>query len=272
MARPVDPSRRHRARLRRPGPARGGGDRDRGPRAAGDDLARDDGRRVASAPVGRRASGSIDRGRRGVTGLTHALTAMSGRRVLVLGEAMLDSYLHGRADRLSREAPVPVVSLDERVDAAGGAANSAVNLGALGAEVRLLSVVGSDDEASRLRTALVAGGIDDSDLIVAPGRRTLAKQRVLGGGQILVRFDSGSTESIDAEIEDDLIRRIEAAVPQVDAVLLSDYAYGILGPRIDAALRTAVAGREVVVVVDARDPARHAALRPTATKPNYGEA
>jgi D-beta-D-heptose 7-phosphate kinase/D-beta-D-heptose 1-phosphate adenosyltransferase len=207
-----------------------------------------------------------------MTRLNDALAAMSGRRVLVVGEAMLDSYLHGRADRLSREAPVPVVSLDDRVDSPGGAANSAVNLHALGARVRLLSVIGADDEADRLRRAIVAGGIDDTDLIVAPHRRTLAKQRVLGGGQILVRFDSGSTEPIDADVEDELIRRLESAARDVDAVLLSDYAYGVLGARVDAALRAAVEGRDVVVMVDARDPARHAALRPTATKPNYAEA
>jgi D-beta-D-heptose 7-phosphate kinase/D-beta-D-heptose 1-phosphate adenosyltransferase len=207
-----------------------------------------------------------------MTALPDVLGAMPGRRVLVVGEAMLDTYLHGRADRLSREAPVPVVALDRRVDSPGGAANSAVNLRALGASVRLISVIGSDDEADRLRGALLDRGVDDTDLIVAPGRRTLAKQRVLGGGQILVRFDSGTTDPIPAEIEDDLIARVEAAVADVDAVLVSDYAYGVVGPRLDAALAAAIGNRDLPVVVDARDPARHARLRPTATKPNYAEA
>src|SRR4051812_46735465 len=169
-----------------------------------------------------------------MTGLLDAVAAMPGRRVLVVGEAMLDSYLHGRADRLSREAPVPVVALDRRVDAPGGAANSAVNLRALGASVRLVSVLGSDDEADRLRSALLDRGVDDGDLIVLPGRRTLAKQRVLSGGQILVRFDSGTTEPLAADAEDDLIARAEAAASEVDAILISDYAYGVIGPRLDA--------------------------------------
>src|SRR3954452_4006314 len=185
-------------------------------------------------------------------GLLDAVGSLPGRRVLVVGEAMLDAYLHGRADRLSREAPVPVVALDGRVDAAGGAANTAVNLAALGADVRLLSVVGADDEAERLRRALGDRGVDTDDLLTVAGRRTLAKQRVLAGEQILVRFDSGTTAPVDADVEDELIRRIEAALPAVDAVLISDYDYGIVGPRIDAAIATATRRRDLVVVVDAR--------------------
>lgn len=207
-----------------------------------------------------------------MTALLDALAAMPGRRVLVLGEAMLDTYLHGRADRLSREAPVPVVALEHRVDAPGGAANSAVNLAALRAEVRLVSVVGSDDEARRLRSALRESGVGTGDVIHVDGRRTLAKQRVVAGDQVLVRFDSGSTEPLPAEVEDALIARVEAIVPDMDAVLVSDYAYGVVAPRVAAALRAAVRRRGILVVVDARDPARHARLAPTATKPNYAEA
>jgi D-beta-D-heptose 7-phosphate kinase / D-beta-D-heptose 1-phosphate adenosyltransferase len=207
-----------------------------------------------------------------MTGLLDTVAAMRGRRVLVVGEAMLDTYLHGRADRLSREAPVPVVALDHRVDAPGGAANSAVNLAALGADVRLVSVIGSDDEAERLRSALEASGVGTDDVMRVDGRRTLAKQRVVAGDQVLVRFDSGTTEAPSADVEDSLIARIEAVVPDVDAVLVSDYAYGVVGPRVAAALGAAVRRRDVLVVVDARDPARHARLAPTATKPNYAEA
>jgi D-beta-D-heptose 7-phosphate kinase / D-beta-D-heptose 1-phosphate adenosyltransferase len=207
-----------------------------------------------------------------MTALLDALAAMPGRRVLVVGEAMLDTYLHGRADRLSREAPVPVVALDHRVDAAGGAANSAVNLAALRADVRLVSTIGADDEADRLRSALESSRVSTDDLVCVDGRRTLAKQRVVAGDQVLVRFDSGTTEPPPADIEDALIARVESIVPEVDAVLVSDYAYGVVGPRVAAALGTAVRRSDVMVVVDARDPARHAKLAPAATKPNYAEA
>ena len=204
------------------------------------------------------------------------LDAMRGRRVLVIGEAMLDTWLRGHANRLSREAPVPVVALDERDDAPGGAGNSAVNLRSLGASVELISVVGQDEEAVRLRASLGAAGIDDHFIIPIAGRRTLAKQRVVATDQVLVRFDSGTAEPIPADVEDALIARIQALVPEVDAVLVSDYAYGVVGPRLTSALAEAVeaAGpsHRPVVAVDARDPSRHARLAPAVTKPNYSEA
>src|SRR3954467_2606173 len=145
----------------------------------------------------RRGAGPMSRA------LLDALDAMAGRRVLVVGEAMLDTYLIGSANRLSREAPVPVVAVEERVDAAGGAANSAVNLRALGARVEFLSVVGTDDEADRLRAALGQAGVPDHDVLGAPDRRTLAKHRVLAGEQMLVRFDSGTTAPLPVAIEDE---------------------------------------------------------------------
>jgi D-beta-D-heptose 7-phosphate kinase/D-beta-D-heptose 1-phosphate adenosyltransferase len=204
--------------------------------------------------------------------LLDSIDAMAGRRVLVVGEAMLDTYLIGSANRLSREAPVPVVAVDERIDAAGGAANSAVNLRALGARVEFLSVIGTDDEADRLRAALRDARVPDHDVLSAPDRRTLAKQRVLAGDQMLVRFDSGTTGPLPAAIEDEFIDRLRGAIPGVDAVLVSDYGYGVLSGRVSAALRQALEAHPLVVVVDARDPAVHRRLAPTAVKPNYAEA
>src|SRR3954469_10978602 len=124
------------------------------------------------------------------------LAGFGDLRVLVIGEAMLDSYLHGAAERLSREAPVPIVALERRDDAPGGAANAAVNVSTLGASARLLSVVGRDGEEERLRDARAERGGDKAGLIPVVDRGTLAKQRVIAGEQILVRFDSGSVEPI----------------------------------------------------------------------------
>ncbi|MFL5650183.1 MAG: D-glycero-beta-D-manno-heptose 1-phosphate adenylyltransferase [Chloroflexota bacterium] len=204
--------------------------------------------------------------------LLEAIDSMAGRRVLVVGEAMLDTYLIGSSTRLSREAPVPVVAVDDRIDAAGGAANSAANLRALGARVEFLSVIGTDDEADRLRAALRQARVPDHDVLSAPDRRTLAKQRVLAGDQMLVRFDSGTTGPLPAAIEDEFISRLRDAIPDVDAVVVSDYGYGIFGGRVSAALRQGLEADPKVVVVDARDPAVHKRLAPTAVKPNYAEA
>jgi D-beta-D-heptose 7-phosphate kinase/D-beta-D-heptose 1-phosphate adenosyltransferase len=210
--------------------------------------------------------------------LQAALREFAGLRLVVVGEAMLDSYLEGRAAKLSREAPVPVVSVERRIDAPGGAANAAVNARALGAEVDLVSIVGDDEEAARLREAMRERDVDDGNVLAEPDRRTLAKQRVVASGQILLRFDTGSTAPPGVAAEDALIDRLLEAGRDADGILVSDYAYGVVGDRVVAALlelerQARKAGRrEPVVVVDARDPARHARLRPAATKPNYGEA
>lgn len=204
-------------------------------------------------------------------GLLSQLGSFAGRRILVVGEAMLDSYLHGVVERLSREAPVPVLTVTSTADAPGGAANAAANVATLGGSVELVSVVGDDEEGERLRRCLVALGVDDRSLLVQAGRRTLAKQRLLATGQMLVRFDTGSTGSPAADLEDTLIERLEAAIPAVDAVILSDYAYGILTDRVLSVV-AAVRPRDQPLLVDARDLARYRRLRPTMVKPNYAEA
>ncbi|HEU4323520.1 MAG TPA: D-glycero-beta-D-manno-heptose 1-phosphate adenylyltransferase [Roseiflexaceae bacterium] len=192
-------------------------------------------------------------------------------RVLVVGEAMLDSYLHGSAGRLSQEAPVPVVSVAERQDAPGGAANTAANLRALGAEVALLSVVGDDAEAALLDAALAERGVSREHLLVRPARRTLAKHRVMAGQHMLVRFDQGSAEPVDQLSERALIDRLGQLFPTCDAVVVSDYRYGIMTPRVIRALAALQAADPRVLVVDARDLGAYRQAHVTAVKPNYEE-
>jgi D-beta-D-heptose 7-phosphate kinase/D-beta-D-heptose 1-phosphate adenosyltransferase len=119
----------------------------------------------------------------GAADVARLVDAFAGLRVVVVGDAMLDVYLRGPARRLSREAPVPVVSVERRAEAAGGAANVAVNLAALGAQVRFVGVVGRDDAGRRLRELLAAAGIDVEGVVVASERMTVAKRRVVAGGQ-----------------------------------------------------------------------------------------
>src|SRR3712207_18533 len=100
-------------------------------------------------------------------------------RALVVGESMVDSYLHGRPRELCREAPVPIVDIHERRDVPGGAANTAANLAALGASVSFLSLVGDDREGRFVRDHLAGLGIDVEGVVDEPGRETLMKQRVM---------------------------------------------------------------------------------------------
>jgi D-beta-D-heptose 7-phosphate kinase/D-beta-D-heptose 1-phosphate adenosyltransferase len=193
-------------------------------------------------------------------------------RALVVGEAMLDSYLRGEASRLSREAPVPIVSVRGRSDAPGGAANTAVNVATLGARSALVSVVGDDDQGERLRASLVASGVEADGLVIEPGRGTLAKERILAGDQMLTRVDSGTTEPIDAETEDRLIERLVAAHEAAEVVIVSDYDYGVVTSRLLSALRELQAAAPRPLIVDARDLRRYRRLDVTAVKPNYAEA
>src|SRR5947209_13785884 len=111
--------------------------------------------------------------------MLHLIDGFAGARVLVIGDAMLDAYLVGTADRVCREAPVPVVALGERQDVPGGAANTAANVASLGGNVTFLSVVGDDTEGDRLRDALQACGVVCDAVHTEQGRRTLAKHRVV---------------------------------------------------------------------------------------------
>jgi D-beta-D-heptose 7-phosphate kinase / D-beta-D-heptose 1-phosphate adenosyltransferase len=204
--------------------------------------------------------------------LDRALQRLWGRRVLVIGEAILDAYVQGHVARLCREAPVPILDTDRRSDAPGGAANTAANIRSLGGSPIFVSVVGTDSEAARLRSALAACGVDDASVLAIRDRPTLAKQRLLAGEQLLLRFDSGSTAPLDRRAEARLIQALRAAHAEADAVVVSDYGYGVIGAAVREALAQLQRQRPLPMAVDARDLAAYAACRPSAVKPNYSEA
>ncbi|WP_337176195.1 D-glycero-beta-D-manno-heptose 1-phosphate adenylyltransferase [Paludisphaera sp.] len=204
--------------------------------------------------------------------LPRIIDAFSGLRVLVVGEAMLDVYFHGETSRFCPEAPAPVVDVRSIGEQPGGAANGAVNLRALGARPVFLSVVGDDPEGASLRDRLEARGVDAGELVVAPGRRTLAKRRVVAADHLLVRFDEGDARPIPTAAEEELIARLDAAWRTCDAVLVSDYGYGVLTDRVIAALASLQAEARRALVVDSKRLSLYRGVRPTAVKPNFAEA
>jgi D-beta-D-heptose 7-phosphate kinase/D-beta-D-heptose 1-phosphate adenosyltransferase len=206
------------------------------------------------------------------SGPSRIVDAFSGSRVLVLGEAMLDVYFHGATSRFCPEAPAPVVDVHSTDEQPGGAANCAVNLRGLGARPALLSVIGDDPEGASLRDRLEACGVDSGDLVVASGRRTLAKRRVLAADHLLVRFDQGDVASIPTAAEEELMVRLRAAWNTCDAVLVSDYGYGVLTDRIIALLTALQAASPRALVVDSKRLPLYRDARPSAVKPNFVEA
>ncbi len=200
------------------------------------------------------------------------MDTFSKLRVLVIGEAMLDRYLKGSTTRLSQEAPVQIVSVEEKEDIPGGAANTAANIRSLGAEPLFLSVIGDDEEGRWLRRALQNYQISDENVLCDSDRITLAKHRLLANGQMMIRFDQGTIAPLAPKTEARLIRRLHGLARKVDAIIISDYSYGILTPGVIEALAEIQARAMHVVVLDAKQYKPYQSLRVTAVKPNYSEA
>ncbi len=192
--------------------------------------------------------------------------------VLVVGDVMLDSYLVGSTTRLCQEAPVPVVAVSRRIDAPGGAGNVAANVCALGARAVLVAAVGTDAAADGMREALGARGVVADDVVVDPGRRTIAKQRVISDEQMMVRFDEGSTGPIGRGAEAELLARLRRRYGAADAVIVADYGYGVVTPRVRAELRRLQAATPRVLLVDAKSLDAYRDVGMTVAKPNYEQA
>ena len=203
-----------------------------------------------------------------MTPLTELVDGAAGLEVVVVGDAVLDGWLAGPSTRLSREAPVPVVDVTTARYAAGGAANTAVNLAALGARVRLVSVTGDDADGDLLRAVLQEAGVDTRAVLVETGRATCAKRRVSAGTQMLTRFDTGDTGPVTASTADRMAHRLRIAAGTAAAVVVSDYDLGLLQ---DEAVSVVGALGHPCVVVDARRPQRWAPAHPRAVKPNFDE-
>jgi D-beta-D-heptose 7-phosphate kinase/D-beta-D-heptose 1-phosphate adenosyltransferase len=169
--------------------------------------------------------------------------------ILVLGDVMLDGYASGGVDRISPEAPVPILKHLAHHEVPGGGANVAMNLAALGARPHLIGVIGADDEARRLETLLSDAGVSTS-LVVADGRQTIFKLRILAGNHQLLRIDKEDSGVLDPAIEDALIAAMDAALPQSRGLILSDYRKGCLSDRVLAAAIDHAAALDVPVFVD----------------------
>lgn len=145
---------------------------------------------------------------------------------MIIGDAMLDTYIYGQVERVSPEAPVPVICPDREVQALGGAANVARNAAALGAEVTALFALGADESAERIKAELVVYGISDRSIVETKEQETIRKTRVVGNGQQLVRIDYCDKYLIDEELQEKLISKAKQLLQDQDIVIISDYGKG----------------------------------------------
>jgi D-beta-D-heptose 7-phosphate kinase / D-beta-D-heptose 1-phosphate adenosyltransferase len=173
-------------------------------------------------------------------------------RVLVIGDTMLDRSVWGEVDRISPEAPVPVLRSVRTTHAPGGAANVAMNLVGLGVQVTQAGFWGEDAEMRELRALLGAGGVDCSGMVLS-GHSTISKTRIVSRNQQLLRLDVESAEPHPAAEHQALLERSLALVSSADAVILSDYAKGALRPELCQAVIALARERRIPVLVDPKD-------------------
>ena len=176
--------------------------------------------------------------------------AFAGKRIVVLGDVMLDEFIWGRVRRISPEAPVPVVEVDRQTLALGGAGNVVSNLVALGAAPTPIGVLGDDPDADRLRGAFRELGVSDSRLVVDAARPTTVKTRIIAHNQQVVRTDRESRSPIAASIEDRVVEGFREEIEGADAVVVSDYGKGLLTPGLLARVLTAARERGLIVCLD----------------------
>ena len=180
--------------------------------------------------------------------LAQLVESLPRPRIAVVGDLMLDRHVAGECVRVSQEAPVPVLDLaHEASEALGGAANAAAKAAALGAEVRLVGLVGSDPEARCVRALLDAAGLDAGGLVEDAARPTTVKTRYLARGQQVLRADRENRASAAGEMLSRLAEAARDAASDSDAVLLSDYAKGALAPEVLAVVMKAAGEKKVAV-------------------------
>ncbi len=196
-----------------------------------------------------------------------------GRRVTVIGDVMLDHFLFGRADRMSPEAPVPIIRFDREDYRLGGAANVANNVRALGGQATLVGLVGRDAPADELRRLLGANGLADAGLVVDPTRPTTRKVRVVTSrNQQVARVDYEEDSDVNDQVLRQLSETAARAVGEADAVVISDYRKGVAAPAVISAVARSARSAGVPLLVDPKLPHADRYRGATLITPNHHEA
>jgi rfaE bifunctional protein kinase chain/domain len=190
-------------------------------------------------------------------GVLASIEKFASRTVVVIGDLITDEYLFGKPVRISREAPVLILSFSEREVLLGGAANAAHNVHALGAHVLPVGVIGRDAAGEELMTLFRGAGISTDGIVAENGRTTPVKTRIMAGGyqatrQQVVRLDREPAGEPQPVTEDALLTRLSALTARVDAIVISDYGYGAVTPRVFDEIKAIARRTGAIVTVDSR--------------------
>lgn len=202
---------------------------------------------------------------------TELFERLAALQVLVVGDVMIDSYLWGKVERISPEAPVPVVNVQRTEQRLGGAANVARNIRALGATPRLCAVVGSDKEGDTLRQLLAEEGMPTAGILSVSDRPTTIKRRILSGSQQLLRVDAETTRPISESDSQRLLRHIQEVGREADVLIFEDYDKGVLSPALIQEIISWAKTQGIPTVVDPKKRNFWAYNGCTLFKPNLKE-
>ncbi|MGO9484964.1 MAG: D-glycero-beta-D-manno-heptose-7-phosphate kinase [Rhodomicrobium sp.] len=200
------------------------------------------------------------------------IAKLQSAAVLVIGDVMLDTFIYGDVNRISPEAPIPILSVREEKNMAGGAANVALNVAALGASPIVVGIVG-DDDAGRLLHQLLspADGRTQAQLVIDPSRPTTLKARYIGNNQQILRADRERVENASPDIEDALIAKVRECLPASDIVAISDYGKGVLTDRVLSEIMLLCESHGRPVIVDPKRVRWDAYKGASVIKPNLQE-
>ncbi|MBI5246152.1 MAG: D-glycero-beta-D-manno-heptose-7-phosphate kinase [Elusimicrobia bacterium] len=204
--------------------------------------------------------------------LLRTIARFPGRRVLVVGDLMLDQYVRGSVGRISPEAPVPVVRVTGESHVPGGAGNVVNNLASLGAAVSVMGVVGDYDAGARLLEDFRGRGVNVAGVCADRERQTTQKCRVIAERQQVVRFDRETAGPLSHATEARLLERLDAELPKADAVILSDYGKGVINPRVLSRAIKIARRRGIPVTVDPKPEHFRLYKGVTCVTPNTAEA
>jgi rfaE bifunctional protein kinase chain/domain len=193
-------------------------------------------------------------------------------KTLVVGDLMLDHYIWGNVTRISPEAPVPVVQVSRETEMPGGAGNVAVNMAALGAEVHVVGLLGEDLAADRLLSLFQRGPIRTESAVRTPELPTIVKTRIIAQHQQVVRVDREIRGDFSPYLRDQIWSNVEKLLPQMQAVVLSDYAKGVVTPYLIHRLIPLALRLRIPVTVDPKVENFHLYKQVTCITPNTQEA
>ena len=204
--------------------------------------------------------------------ITEIISGFGDARVLILGDIMLDEYMYGSVDRISPEAPVPVVNISSSKILLGGAANVAANICSLGGEALLLGTVGDDEAASKISQLLKTEKISDDLLVTDLTRRTTIKTRIIAHSQQIVRADREDRHEVNPDIEKEIFSRFMSVADDIQAVIVSDYGKGVINQSLLEKLMSVCLEKNIFVAVDPKETHFNNYQRVSLITPNHHEA